>query len=112
MMGSLPNYNEAVIDYRGRLFPFNWARLLWRLATDRFRSGRVVVFGVRKSIHGTPMAAPVTTALIEAMLEEMQRKYEWFEISWVLDINVPMMRLCERICGAPAKRYRIYGGAL
>ena len=27
----IPNINEAIRDLRGRLFPFGWAKLLWRL---------------------------------------------------------------------------------
>ena len=31
MVVTLPNINEAIADLDGRLLPFGWAKLLWRL---------------------------------------------------------------------------------
>lgn len=112
VMGFLPNYNEAVQKYHGRLFPFNWARLLFALAMDRFRSGRVVILGIRKSLQTTPAGVAVITSLLDAVLSETSRKYDWIEMGWVLESNKPMMRLCELISGPPVKRYRIFGRPL
>src|SRR4051812_38306090 len=44
----LPNINEAIADLWGRLLPFGWAKLLWRLKVRGTRSARMVLMGVRK----------------------------------------------------------------
>ena len=111
VMGFLPNYNEAVQKYGGKLFPLNWAHLLWSLMTDRFNSGRVVILGIRKEVQGTPIAGAMTALLIEEGRAETSRKYAWIEMGWVLESNKPMMRMCE-MTGPPVKRYRIYGRPL
>src|SRR5690606_6441724 len=38
---ALPNLNEAARDLGGRLLPFGWARLLWRLKVRHPRTARV-----------------------------------------------------------------------
>jgi hypothetical protein len=37
----LPNINEALADLNGRLFPFGWVKLLWRLKFNLPKSARV-----------------------------------------------------------------------
>src|SRR5262249_53258562 len=49
----LPNVNEAIRDLGGSLFPFGWAKLLWRLKTHRVTTGRVPLMGVRRNLSGT-----------------------------------------------------------
>ncbi len=46
----IPNLHEITRDLRGRLFPFNFARLLARVRKRRFKTGRLALFGVRKAI--------------------------------------------------------------
>ena len=41
----LPNINEAVADLNGRLLPWGWAKLLWRLKVRLPASGRVPLMG-------------------------------------------------------------------
>ena len=38
-MLTLPDVNELTADLNGRLFPFGWAKLLWRLRRPRTRAG-------------------------------------------------------------------------
>ncbi len=111
-MGFLPNYNEAIQTFGGKLLPFNWARLLYRLVADRFSSGRVVILGIRKAVQDTPLAGAITAVLLDETRLEAGKKYKWVEMGWVLETNTPMIKICEWSAGPPAKRYRIYGRAL
>src|SRR5690606_29448571 len=43
---ALPNLNEAARDLGGRLLPFGWAKLLWRLKISHPKSARVPLMGV------------------------------------------------------------------
>ena len=67
MTVTLPNINEAIADLNGRLLPFGWAKLLWRLKVRGTRSGRMVLMGVRKRYHGTPRGAALALGVIEAV---------------------------------------------
>ncbi len=53
----LPNINEAIADLDGRLLPFGWAKLLWRLKVKSPKTARVALMGVGKNIK-TPASDP------------------------------------------------------
>ena len=112
VMVFLPNYNEPIQIFGGRLFPFNWARLVWAMVMDRFHSGRVVILGIRKSVQGTPLAGAMIALLTNEIRLQASSKYEWAEFGWVLEGNRPMVRMCEMAAGPAVKRYRMYGRAL
>jgi len=56
---TLPNINEAIRDLDGRLLPFGWAKLLWRLKMRRVKSARVPLMGVRRSLSGTLIGSAI-----------------------------------------------------
>lgn len=109
----LPNLNEAIADLNGRLWPFGWAKLLWRLKGRGLRTARVPLMGVRKSMSATLAGSLVPFHLIAAVWPEVvARKMHAVELSWVLETNKPMRALAEMLCGAPYKTYRLYEKAL
>lgn len=105
----LPNLNEAIADLGGRLFPLGWAKLLWRLHRRRFRSGRVVLAGVRKA-HRDSLLSPALLAEMLARTIETARAsgMAWLELSWVLEDNARSMALCQRAGGRVYKTYRLF----
>lgn len=113
MMVALPNLNEAIRDLRGRLLPFGWAKLLWRLKVGKMRSLRVPLMGVRRRYHGTLTGA----ALMMAMFDHIRgaahaRGFREAELSWVLEDNRPMRHMAEHMGARIYKRYRLYGKLL
>ncbi|RMD61319.1 MAG: hypothetical protein D6826_10190 [Alphaproteobacteria bacterium] len=109
MIVCLPNLNEAIADLNGRLLPFGWAKLLWRLKVRRLRSARVVMMGLRQCHRDTPRGAATVLMLIESLRAAMVRLgFERAELSWVLENNRPMRRMIESIGGQPYKVYRLY----
>jgi len=110
MSVTLPNIHEAIADLGGRILPFGWAKLLWRLKVRGLISGRMPLMGVRKEFHGSPMGAALAFAVVD-----MVRGNHWrmgtreAELSWILEDNLPVRRIVESFGGKPYKTYRIYG---
>lgn len=109
----LPNLNEAIRDLSGRLFPFGWARLLWRLKVAGVASARVPLMGVRRSHAGGMLGRLLPFFIVETLRREAsQLGIRRIEMSWVLEDNLPMRRLAEAVGGRAYKTYRIYEKSL
>jgi len=105
----LPNVNEAAADLGGRLLPFGWARLLWRLKVSGVRSARVPLMGVRREVSGTPAGKLLPIRLIDALHgPALKRGVREIEMSWLLEENRGVRRLVEALGSRLAKTYRIY----
>jgi len=105
----LPNLNEAISDLGGRLLPFGWLRLIWRLKVSGVRTARVPLMGVRKDISDTMIGKMLPLKLIYALEKRsMARKIRELEMSWLLEDNWPVRRVIESISGKLSKTYRIY----
>ncbi len=113
MAVSLPNLNEAIADLDGRLLPFGWAKLLWRLKVRSTKSVRVPLMGVRKRHQGGGMGAALALSVIDA-INRYHRDHgvESAELSWILQTNHPMRRMIETLGGEAYKTYRIYERSL
>jgi hypothetical protein len=108
-----PNLNEAIKDLGGRLFPFGWAKLLWRLKIAGTKTMRMPLMGVRKSLQTSPAGAALALAVIrEGRTASFAQGLVHGELSWVLDSNVRARRMIEMTGAPPSKRYRIYEKAL
>ena len=109
MMMALPNINELIAGFNGRLLPFNWARLLRDLKAERARTARIPLLGIRKSQRHTSLAPAMIALLVSQFLAEARKfPLEWVEFSWILETNRAMTSLARLAAGEPAKRYRIF----
>jgi len=109
----LPNVNEAIVGLDGKLAPFGWAKLLWRLKVARVKTLRVPLMGVRRKFAASLRGRMLPFQMIEAALAPArQLGYERAELSWVLEDNAPMRAICERAGGTIYKTYRVYEKAL
>ena len=52
----LPDLNNIIKSFGGKLLPFNWAKLVWALKRETWRSARVPLMGLRREWHTTPQA--------------------------------------------------------
>ena len=110
---SLPNVNEAIADLRGRLFPFGWAKLLWRLKVTGLRTARMPLMGVLRRYRGSALSAGLALGVIEQVRRaHCRRGTREAELSWVLEDNLAVRRLIEMLGGVACKTYRIYGKEL
>ena len=106
---AMPNINEAIAPLKGRLLPFGWLRLLWRLRVKGTRTARVPLMGVKQSYQFSRLGPTLALLLIEALKPPfIKRGIEALEMSWILESNAVMRKILERIGALPYKRYRIY----
>jgi len=105
----LPNINEAIADLGGRLLPFGWAKLLWRLKVIGVRSGRVPLMGVRPTETGSVLRKMLPIRLIYALRQRgLGRNLRELELSWQLEENWPARKVVEMLGGRQVKTYRVY----
>jgi hypothetical protein len=112
-MIALPNLNEAIRDLRGRILPFGWAKLLWRLKVSGVKTGRVPLMGIRKAASKEMIGSLLPFLLIDKVRKAARGMgLEKIELSWILEDNLPMRRINESLGGVAYKTYRIYGKAI
>ncbi len=109
MAVSLPNVNEAIADLGGRLLPFGWAKLIWRLKVRGTKSARMPLMGVRRQYQGSPLTAALMIGVLDLIrVSHRARGTERSELSWILEDNRPTRRLIEKFGGRAYKTYRVY----
>lgn len=106
----LPNLNDAIFDLKGRLLPFGWAKLLWRLKVKGVKRGRVPLMGVKRKFARDARGAFAPFLILEAFRREAPKiGITEAEYSWVLEDNGPMRHILETFGSRIYKTYRIYG---
>lgn len=106
---AFPNLYELIGDLRGRLLPFGWAKLLWRLKVRRPTSARVALMGVRKEYQNSRLGPTLAFLVIDAVRKAMQqRNVTSVEMGWILEDNHGMRHIIEAIGSTIYKRYRVY----
>ena len=113
-MLTLPDINELIADLDGRLFPFGWAKLLWRLRKPKVRRVRVPLMGVASKLHGSRLATQLAFMLIEFTRRAAVANYgvTHGEFGWILEDNKGMVSIAELPAARVNHRYRIFEKAL
>ncbi len=113
-MLSWPDINQKLIHMNGRLYPFNWAKLLWWLRKPHSPNFRVPLMGVVGKYQNSRMASQLAFMMIEYI-----RRYavgvcgtRRAEVGWVLEDNQGMVAIAEAIEARMNREYRIYRKAL
>ncbi|MGD8618693.1 MAG: N-acetyltransferase [Gammaproteobacteria bacterium] len=106
---ALPNINEAIRDLGGRLLPFGWLKLLWRLKVLHPHTARVPLMGVRQEFQHSRLGPTLAFMVIDAVRKALHaRDVTDVEMGWVLENNDGMRNIIETIGGEAYKRYRVY----
>lgn len=110
---TLPNMNECVQDLGGALFPFGWAKLLWRLKVNHPKSARLMMLGIRKELRNVRRYMPLSVAMYAEISNRAKAKgYEWGELSWTREDDSPINSGIANMGAKVYKRYRVYERAL
>jgi hypothetical protein len=109
MIVCLPNLDEAIAGLDGRILPFGWAKLLWRLKVAGLKTGRILRMGLRKRHHRSALGTVLLYGLFDRLQASMVRAgYERVELSWILEDNLAIRRVVEDLGARVYKTYRIY----
>jgi hypothetical protein len=106
---AVPNINDAIADLRGQLFPFGFAKLLWRLKVKGLHSGRLLMLGIRKKFRAVRKYAGLSAYLyVETNQAGERLGMQRAELSWTLEDNSAVNAGIRMMGGRVYKRYRIY----
>jgi GNAT superfamily N-acetyltransferase len=113
MIVGFPNIHEAIADLNGRLFPFGWLKLLWRLKVRFPNTARVPLMGIRKTYQKSRLGAALALMIIDKIRSRgIRRGIRRVELSWILEDNLGMQAILDGIGAKAYKRYRIFGKSL
>ena len=110
---ALPNINEAARDLGGKLLPFGWLKLLWRLKVKHPRTARIPLLGVLQEFQHSRLGPTLAFMVTDAVRKVLRaRGVEEVEMGWILEDNEGIRNIIETIGGKAYKRYRMYEKAL
>lgn len=105
----LPNLHEILGDLDGRLLPFNLPRVIARVRNHNFKSGRLMLFGIRRALQRKAIGGVITLAFIEELRRRGRNfSIDHIEFGWVLEDNAAMRRPIELSGAEIDKVHRIY----
>ena len=99
---SLPDINLLLKSFKGRLFPFNWLRLLFGLR--KINQYRMWALGVIPEYQGKA----IDTLLYKSTYEAIYNPTVRVEINYVLEDNQRMNNALMNLGVKPLRRYRVY----
>lgn len=109
VLAMAPDLNEATRDLGGRLAPFGWIKLLWRLKVAGTARVRVPVIGVRRQWRGTRVGAMAAATLLGDAVEKARKAGATrLEVSWMLEENRNVLNLVAGMPATRTKTWRIY----
>jgi hypothetical protein len=113
-MLALPDVNVLLKPMKGRLFPFNWIKLLWYLRNPQPADFRVPLMGVVKRLQASRLASQLAFMMIEYIRRYSVGSHaaQRAEVGWILEDNQGMLAIAEAIQGRNNREYRIYGKPL
>jgi hypothetical protein len=113
MAVSIPDLNSWLADLNGRLLPFGWAKLAWRLLARPPARVRIPLMGVKREYHSSAIGPAMAIAVIDRIRAyHLSRGTVHAELSWILEDNWPMRRMIEALGAKAYKTYRVYEKAL
>jgi GNAT superfamily N-acetyltransferase len=104
---ALPDYNQIFRKMNGRLLPAGIFKILWN--KRKINKIRTALMGVIPEYQGRGIDVLLHREAIE---NGLIRSYYSSEVGWILENNIQMIRVAEKIGGTLDKRYRMYSKKL
>jgi hypothetical protein len=106
---AIPNLNELVRDFDGKLFPLGLPKLLWRLKVRGPRSARLILLGIRKKFRNSRKYAPLSAFMYAEMNDGAKSLgIKEGELGWTLEDNGRVNAGITMMGAKHYKTYRVY----
>jgi hypothetical protein len=106
---AIPNLNELVRDFDGKLFPLGLPKLLWRLKVRGPRSARLLLLGIRKKFRNSRKYAPLSAFMYAEMNDGAKSLgIKEGELGWTLEDNGRVNAGITMMGAKPYKTYRVF----
>jgi hypothetical protein len=106
---AIPNLNELVRDFDGKLFPLGLPKLLWRLKVRGPRSARLILLGIRKKWRNIRKYAPLSAFMYAEMNDGAKSLgIKEGELGWTLEDNGRVNAGITMMGAKLYKTYRVY----
>lgn len=108
-----PDLNEIVDGLDGKILPFGWAQLLYRLKIRGPKRARLPLAGLRRKFHKTRRGMVAMAGSFEtAFAAQHANGVREVEASWILESNSDLLNLVDLYEMKRYKTYRVYEKAL
>lgn len=104
---ALPDYNQIFRKMNGKLFPTGIFKILWN--RKKINKVRTALMGVIPEYQGRGIDALLHRESIE---NGLKKEVYSSEVGWILENNIQMIRVAEKLGGTNEKRYRMYSKKL
>lgn len=105
----LPNINEIIRDFRGKLGPLQLLKLVYRLKIRGPKSGRLYILGIKKKWRSVRKYAGLSAYLyVEMNQAGLLLGMKESELSWTVEDNAPINVAIKLMGGRVYKTYRVY----
>jgi hypothetical protein len=109
VMMALPNINELIAPMQGRLNILRLATIAWQIHTEKAKTARVAILGIRKACQRGMIGATILSSVLEPLITRgRQFGLSWVEFSWVLESNRNARAILETINAHTSAIYRLY----
>lgn len=104
---AVPNIAELNAGLGGRPSPLGWLKIAWRVLRPRYRSARMILFGLRREYRASLAGLAAIMKTSGAMINGGRRLgVATLEAGWVLDNNHQVLRMLRSV---GFRRCRVYG---
>jgi hypothetical protein len=104
---ALPDFNVALKQMGGSLFPFGWAKALWY--SRKIKTARTITLGVLEKYRRSGVSELIE---LELMINAQKKGIVNAEFSWVLEDNKMMRTPLEKMGAVVYRTYRMYDMAI
>jgi hypothetical protein len=106
---AMPDLNEIIADFNGKLFPLNFVKLLWRLKMRGPRRARLFMLGIKKKYRAVRRLAGLSAYLyVEIHRAGEKLGVKEGELSWTLEDNAAINVGIKMMGARVYKRYGVF----
>jgi GNAT superfamily N-acetyltransferase len=102
----MPDFNQILKYFNGRMNPWNMIRFLWFRATHKMTRARALVGGVHPSYQNNGVESAIFLHIYKSFAKKPW--YRELELSWVGDYNPRMLAIYEALGASRAKTHITY----